>query len=734
MKKLIAVSIAAAFFNVHSGGALGGNGALAFVSIAPLSPDARHATTRLHAASPSKSGDDDEEEWRAFRARLVRDGLPSLDDGVVSAATESSDDGEGGAQQNQENARGHRRRDEHHYAHVTTPLVEVGSVLVSVPTTDLCQAIEQQYWHRAVVLITHVSDNPVSGDAFDGEVPDDQLAHGDRRGRWSYRGLMLNRCTDLADAVVASCANDEEDGSCVEYVRRGGDLMGLDSSAGTEFACLGYNVSDVDFTRLVGDLAYMRLDDVQRKRTAPAHSGAMKDDDDDHVLAFAGFCSWRPGQLEREMGDERDEWMVLSVDGRTVWNELRLQSKRVRDATRSHGDDPRTRGKLVLESGTEMWRSLLGMIDVSEARATRRLPPGQLRFYDGMLEVWAEENLSMCRKSGDGGGVDSLGNGPDRRNLGDSAALIGPGTLLRAASPPTNDMLLYDAEFVRSTILVLEDTADGTMGIMLNHPMMAAVECVEGEEPIVLRYGGPADVQSWRDGSFREGEGGDEVDCDDNENYEGFLEYENGEGSFEDLAFDGDFGDEDDEDSLFIWIHRNAALGSRQVGGGKRLGASNNLWLIKEDDGLKHIQAGSLQLDDVMIFSGVCIWEKSTDGQCGGGVREQVDSLRSLEVVRAWNHDRSEDGDDEAIDDVWDVLRRQRILSKETLESNMHASVDAWGISSYSGQSKDFSGRRSQLADAALKAWIGVNLLQDPLGTVVEVRRDESRQETSGNT
>lgn len=60
---------------------------------------------------------EEEEEWRAFRARLVQNGLPSLDN-----TSKSCND----TQQQQ-------------YAHITTPLVEIGSILLSIPTKDICQ-------------------------------------------------------------------------------------------------------------------------------------------------------------------------------------------------------------------------------------------------------------------------------------------------------------------------------------------------------------------------------------------------------------------------------------------------------------------------------------------------------------------------------------------------------------------------------------------------------------------
>ena len=69
----------------------------------------------------------------------------------------------------------------HYYAHETTPLVEVGTILPSVPTTDLCQGIQQQYWNRAVVLITKVSSDLVNREK-ETRITDDQLAMGAGRG------------------------------------------------------------------------------------------------------------------------------------------------------------------------------------------------------------------------------------------------------------------------------------------------------------------------------------------------------------------------------------------------------------------------------------------------------------------------------------------------------------------------------------------------------------------------
>jgi len=111
---------------------------------------------------------------------------------------------------------------------------------------------------------------------------------------------------------------------------------------------------------------------------------------------------------------------------------------------------------------------------------------------------------------------------------------------------------------------------------------------------------------------------------EDDEVYEGFLDYHKNGVQLDDFLFDNkisedfDMGNDDyddyDNDSSFIWIHQNIALGMQgpSRGGSTQLGSSS-LWLIREDDALQSIQSGNLSLKDVMVFSGVCIWEKGRD-------------------------------------------------------------------------------------------------------------------------
>lgn len=634
-----------------------------------------------------KNDDEEEEEWRAVRARLVQNGLPFIDASTTSAQDTISDIS------SKTNGR---------YAHESTPLVEVGSILISIPTTDLCQALYQQYWHRAVVLVTKVSENTVQGE-IETEVPEEELATSNRNRGWSYRGIFLNRLTNLSFDDETRQQRKEgpslnQDGAW--NIQWGGDLLGIQAEDGqTEFICLYHGRSDPSLrsisTKLVGNLSMLSLSEAQ---TLCNDNPSLYSPDD--FFTFGGFSSWIPGQLEREMGGERKEWMSLSVDDISIMEELKQQIK--------YSD----KASSLIQSGRRMWCNFLSMIDIDESTAIERLPSGQLNFYDRMLDIWAESNLI----------VDNEENGDDTC-ANDSSDQIGAGALVRAKLSVSNNMLFYETEFIRSVVLVLEETISETVGIILSHPLMAEVDCVEGKDSLPLRYGGPIDYASWKDGSYL---GKFDEEEDDDEMYDGFLDYQNYEGS-DDLIFDssGEYV-ENVDDSSFLWIHQDPALGSRGLdgGGGSRIGTSG-VWVIPENDALKALQSGFLSLDDTMVFSGVCIWEKDADlGICGGGLREQIDAFDAFEVVRACNDQSSID----EIDCVWDILsKEQQVLSKETFDKNIEAAIKAWETCSntmdLSTQSKNTS--KEALHDAAIRAWLGVNLLGDELGTFVEIRNKQ---------
>ena len=86
--------------------------------------------------------------------------------------------------------------------------------------------------------------------------------------------------------------------------------------------------------------------------------------------------------------------------------------------------------------------------------------------------------------------------------------------------------------------------------------------------------------------------------------------------------------------------------------------------------------------------------------------------------------------------------QRQEILSKDTLDYNVDAVGDAWAACSGAVEGGDDMDRgvatrlscsgREDLADATLRAWLGVNLLGDPFGNLVEVKNKAQGRELRG--
>ena len=113
---------------------------------------------------------------------------------------------------------------------------------------------------------------------------------------------------------------------------------------------------------------------------------------------------------------------------------------------------------------------------------------------------------------------------------------------------------------------------------------------------------------------------------------------------------------------------------------------------------------------------------------------EQIDAMHSLEVVRACNdYSDSDCDDDDVVESVWDILsKQQQLLVKDSLKSHVDATIAAWEACSHKSDQQalnhNASRARVHLGDAALKAWIGTNLLEDPLGIHVEVGSDQREE------
>ena len=466
----------------------------------------RQLSHPLRASSKDSSNDNDgfsdvdEQDWRAFRARLVQQDQQS----TSAATTISLNDDDSTATR---------------WAYDAGMNIEVGTVLLSIPTTDLCQALEQQYFHRCACLITHCDKEK------------------------GVKGILLNRPT----AFMYKAADDDFEWS----LWFGGDMYDTHIDDDSEITCLhsltspqARNVSTViEQGLLCTTLAHARA--LVKKKIAKPQD----------FWCFGGHCKWYPGQLEQEMGPERGEWFGVSMDAATILEQLRQQEQAGATA------------------GLDMWELFVDRID-KHKEAISRIPSGQLRFYDRMLQAWVNSNLVLTS--------DEV-----TANITSSKVNLGPGTIVRATlegkgttCPP---FLLSEQDFHRSLILVLSDDETATIGVHLNLPLSGVVE-ISDTIRLPIRYGGPTDPE------------------------------------------------ETDDEEAFVWIHRSRAL--QKAGEGTPLGKSG-FSTIKEDDAVEALQSGEASPDDFMIFSGVCVWEKGKDvGLVGGGLAEQVQDWKAWRSFR----------------------------------------------------------------------------------------------------
>jgi len=453
---------------------------------------------------------------------------------------------------------------------------------------------------------------------------------------------------------------------------------------------------------------------------------------------FAGHITWNPGELEHEIMEGGAPgggggWLALSVDEVSIIEELdRMcpdesgKEERIEDKERGRGDG--------------MWRRMLEKIGKNVEEATGFVPAGQIGFYDHMLEIWTEENLGY-RYDNVGGIVSPSLKPGQQRILGMGSVVeeepidskIGPGTVVRATDGITSDFLLYDQEFVRSVVLVLEETDEATVGVLLDHASSMPIDYSDDMTSfsLPLRYGGPMDLANVCDIS----------DCamDD-------IEYDSDSDSFN---YQEDEGEEDNSSQTLLWLHNSSTLASLgpEDGGGSPVGTSG-IYVLSEEEAVAALRSGILRVEETKVFCGVCVWEKvpSAEGYgdnwleagmsrryCGGLV-EQIETFRSMEVVRSCN-DNEEGGLGRGIiKSVWDILsRKQGILTEETLDSNIRAAIDAWEACSSSINIVERvvdggDSHRDGLPEAILRAWVGVNLLGDRLGTFVEVKSEASRR------
>mmetsp|Transcript_65004 Transcript_65004/g.157254 ORF Transcript_65004/g.157254 Transcript_65004/m.157254 type:complete len:607 (+) Transcript_65004:3-1823(+) len=293
-----------------------------------------------------------DQDWREFRAKLVEREWQ-----------------EGGGW----SGRGYER-EQKGWAHAT-PLVEQGSVLLSAPGDHF--ALQQQYFHKAVILIVRHSDK---GDM----------------------GLILNRPTALSAGDLDLPAEDPLPDRLLKFlglpassanwnVWFGGDCYGVGSDK-DELACSCLHTTE----KLAADseevIRGVYTIDLARARELVASGVAERDE----FLLLVGYCGWGPGQLQDEL-DRGGSWIMAAADQRALLGKLRTaQASLTSRLERARTREEMGHGKVSVADvgdGLPDWQRLVEALE-PWAAANRVEGTAEAETQaDDMLRRWIEQRL-----------------------------------------------------------------------------------------------------------------------------------------------------------------------------------------------------------------------------------------------------------------------------------------------------------------------------------------------------
>jgi putative AlgH/UPF0301 family transcriptional regulator len=377
------------------------------------------------------------------------------------------------------------------------------------------------------------------------------------------------------------------------------------------------------------------------------------------------------------MGElERKSWYMVATDSQTLLQEL---------AKQADGADPR-------DAGLDTWDLLMRMIGRG---ATADEYSGD--FDDLILKEWALENLLSCDAGGGAGDrrrsptpstQELLGKDPVDRMWGRvSASSLGEyvteGTLLRASPADRSPFLLQDQALHKSVVLMISESENISVGVILNRPAAKGLDM-----QITDKSTGKCKTVTLP------------------------------------LRFGGQFSVKG-EDPL-LWLHCNPRLRAAQVGLEVGFG-KGAVFKCSSEQVTSAIGQGLAKPDDFLVISGVSVWTKDEGGfACGmqGEVR-----LGKFEPIPDWQ-----------VPDVWDSLKKQEVLTKLNLVSNLAIANEAWtkaanGAALSEQQANDaiptgglgegfdeednalvFNSdvKVSSLSDDALRSWVATFLLGAP--------------------
>ena len=617
---------------------------------------------------------DSDEDWRDFRARLVR----SENDNNIDSSSKKQ----------LKRPDREKEDDDGHWAYETGEFVERGSIVISVPSSDAylndVDSLNNICYRKSIVLVMSVGPNFIQGIVLN-RPTNIGVREGMQFVQPGHNEMFEN---EMGDCLGENCELDfdtndgkqkQQSSSARWKVWFGGEVGGPYSEH-PQVMCIhsikaesALAVSDKVLPGIYVTSFSSAQDIIRAGNANPSD-----------FWLFAGIFGVETTTFYSEMQNE-GLWHIISADSGTVLEELNmLRCEEMEELDMKENcdidADPRN-------AGLHTWEMLMQKIGLE-----KEAHESDDSFGDLMLREWAtgalsfsvneeqttsmimdpssmlDEDVEFDLEEYDPASVMSSENEDTLSNQSQSAGIIG--VIVRASSAKRSPYLLSDQGFHKSLVLIVQDGDDFSEGIILNHVTSKSLQLDLGDKVIDLpiRYGGPATYYS-------------EYDEDDEE--------------------------EDDEDYELptIFLHSSESL--QEAGVGVPVGKSR-IYKCTKEEVINVFKLNIATVDDFMAVQGSSMWTKR--GEHTGIIGDVEAGFFEL-VPRPKVHD------------VFTTLQKQEILTEDTLESNLSRSRLAWNIAS-NVKEEDTSKKESitvfgtgvdvtKLADEAAMRWVKVNLLQE---------------------
>lgn len=560
-------------------------------------------------------------------------------------------------------------------------------MIVSRVETSLgCHDLRQPYFHKAVVLVLDHD-------------PDDFT-----------QGILLNRVSDLVlddrDIVYVDEDNDGDeteiasqqnggDKSIGWKIHFGGDIGGWYEPV-PQLLCL-HGISS-DAALAVSDPLFGLDNDAAVPNVyVTSHLGAQSlvhagEATSDMFYTFSGFCGWEEGQLQREV--DRGSWCLASFVDDDDEEQAKTGKKHIlMDLLQQHSwKNPDYQPP---SAGLAFWHQI--MAELGKDQVTSHLPQNPQPFSDLMVKEWATQRLVMNETPK---GTTTTGQQQQQepeptsqiddedifralqRAADRSSTNLSEGSILRGSSAPSSPYLVNGQLFHKSTILVLQDSPEASIGVILNLPSKDAFvfqdERNAKEYTFPIRYGGPSGTKG--------------------------------------------------SEEPYFWFHNEALLKNEGVGlpvsfsnefperASSSLEDESTIFVCDFEEVKDAILQGLARPDDFLLVQGFCAWDKQDNGSAGGLAGELLNG--NLEDTR-WLQKTQQERQG-----LWESLRNQKqLVSEECVKENLELAKKAWEQGGSDAEERpatetirhvfDSDVAVSELADEALSVWMKIFLMRN---------------------